>query len=990
MSASKFKFVSPGIFISEVDQSQTPRLPGAVGPVIIGRSEKGPGMRPVRIQSFSDFVEVFGTPIPGGTAIDVSRNGNYTAPTYAAYAAQAYLRNSNPITFVRLLGTDHANATGTLAGWNIANPGTLATQNSGAYGLFLLKPGAAADYTHANGQACLAAVIYSSDVNRRIVPAGLNVTGTGFVDGENGGTSSITLPIKSTAGGNFELVLRDEVAGTVIKRFKVNFDRTSGNYIRKVLNTNPTLTNSTITPAADLESYWLGATYERAVETLGLDATAGERALIVLPLADPVSGAEFNQEATESETGWVFSQFTGATTDTSNSSTTGLANLRGDTGLSATKLFRFRGLHAGEWQNKNIKMSIQDIKESTNEYDKFGTFTLVIRAASDTDSSPVILERFSGLNLNPTSPDYIVRRIGDMKSTWDSNERRYIEHGEYMNQSRFVRVEVSSDVANGNADALLPMGFYGPVKFRDMSYDSVSAPQALQDYDTTASGGSVNGVAYNHTGWSTGAATGLYQGHTSAAELRHVNTMIARVVIPSHPLRAGAADSKLRDPSDAYFGIETHYSSSNRQAEDYGDLNAMLPNGVGISNATTEHSFIFTLQDIVPPATADLEATYSAGSYAANTSFDSLAVTPAVVTAKYGTTTGSPFSVLDAGHDRFTMPIFGGWDGLDARESDPFRNSLLSGKTETSHYAYNSVRRAIDSVADEEVVECNLMAVPGLTEPTLTEHMINACERRGDALAIIDLEDDYTPLHESSLDADDAGRNPNVTSAVASLKARSINSSYGAAYFPFVKVRDNSSGRTIDCPPSVVALGTMGSSARKTELWFAPAGFTRGGLSTGSAGLPVTGVRLRLTSKERDKLYEHGINPIASFPSEGIVIFGQKTLQATPSALNRINVRRLMIFLKTEVSRMAATVLFDQNVQTTWTRFRSKVEPFLASVKTRFGLTEYRLVLDETTTTPELVDRNVMYAKILLKPARAIEYIAIDFVITDSGASFSE
>jgi hypothetical protein len=182
----------------------------------------------------------------------------------------------------------------------------------------------------------------------------------------------------------------------------------------------------------------------------------------------------------------------------------------------------------------------------------------------------------------------------------------------------------------------------------------------------------------------------------------------------------------------------------------------------------------------------------------------------------------------------------------------------------------------------------------------------------------------------------------------------------------------------------------MSSSQRKTEVWFAPAGFTRGGLTEGAAGLPVLNVRHRLSSKERDQLYEANINPIAQFPAEGIVVFGQKTLQVTQSALDRINVRRLMIYIKKQVSRMAATVLFDQNVQTTWSRFTSKVKPFLASVQSRFGLTEFRVILDETTTTPELIDRNIMYAKILLKPARAIEFIAIDFVITDSGASFDD
>jgi phage tail sheath protein FI len=191
-------------------------------------------------------------------------------------------------------------------------------------------------------------------------------------------------------------------------------------------------------------------------------------------------------------------------------------------------------------------------------------------------------------------------------------------------------------------------------------------------------------------------------------------------------------------------------------------------------------------------------------------------------------------------------------------------------------------------------------------------------------------------------------------------------------------------------PPSVVALGVFASTERSNDLWFAPAGFNRGGLSEGKAGLPVVGVEQRLTSEDRDKLYERNINPIASFPSEGVVIFGQKTLQVTPSALDRINVRRMLIYLKHEVTRIANTILFDPNITVTWDRFRSQTEKLLRNVQSRFGITDFRVVLDESTTTPDLIDRNILYAKVLVKPARAIEFIAIDFVITRTAQNLDE
>ena len=225
---------------------------------------------------------------------------------------------------------------------------------------------------------------------------------------------------------------------------------------------------------------------------------------------------------------------------------------------------------------------------------------------------------------------------------------------------------------------------------------------------------------------------------------------------------------------------------------------------------------------------------------------------------------------------------------------------------------------------------------------------------------------------------------------VTALKDRALNSSYACTYFPWVQIQDTINDNTLWAPPSIAAIGTFSSSERASHLWFAPAGFNRGGLSDGSAGIPVIGVRDKLTSKQRDKLYEANINPIASFPAEGIVIFGQKTLQLQQSALDRINVRRLMIFVKKQISRMANGILFDQNVQATWDRFLAEVNPFLSGIQSDFGLTDFKVVLDNTTTTPELVDRNILYAKIFLKPARAIEYIAIDFNITNTGAAFED
>ena len=273
-------------------------------------------------------------------------------------------------------------------------------------------------------------------------------------------------------------------------------------------------------------------------------------------------------------------------------------------------------------------------------------------------------------------------------------------------------------------------------------------------------------------------------------------------------------------------------------------------------------------------------------------------------------------------------------------------------------------------------------------EREITKYLIDTCETRADALAVIDLKGGFTPRAESNSAA--SARKGDLVTVINNIKARNLNSSYGCAYYPWVKVRDDQTGAIVAMPPSVVALGVLANTERASDVWFAPAGFNRGGLSQGAGGLTVTGVEQKLTSRNRDDLYEVNVNPIASFPAEGIVVFGQKTLQATPSALDRINVRRLMIFVKRGISRIASTTLFQPNVSATWNDFKSRADSFLADVKIRFGVDDFRVILDDTTTTPDLVDRNIMYAKVFIKPTRAIEFIAIDFVITRSGASFDD
>ena len=183
-------------------------------------------------------------------------------------------------------------------------------------------------------------------------------------------------------------------------------------------------------------------------------------------------------------------------------------------------------------------------------------------------------------------------------------------------------------------------------------------------------------------------------------------------------------------------------------------------------------------------------------------------------------------------------------------------------------------------------------------------------------------------------------------------------------------------------PSSVAALGAIGYNDQKAYPWFAPAGFNRGALGF------VSNVRTRLSVSDRDELYEKRINPIANFPDGGFVIFGQKTMQIQPSALDRVNVRRMLLEVKRQVAAVANLVLFEQHTPATRKRFESLVSPRLALIQAQAGIEQYRVICNETNNSQKDIDENRMNGRILLVPTRAVEFIAIDFIVDSSGVSF--
>ncbi len=1030
MPVDSFRFVSPGVFINEIDQSQVvgPAGPGGSGPVVFGVSEKGPALVPTKVRSFSEFVDLFGQPLPGSDANgDQWREGNYSNPTYGAYAAQAYLANGSPLTFVRLVGDQDPAAT-TKAGWKIPrleSTSGIQTSKGATYGLFIVGTGSTKGEHRGDrtGEGMLAAIfqLTGSDTTVELVGP------LGRVDNPEDLTAAGAMIGPKTVDSKGEFRVRISGSHEVFET-TFNFDPANGRYIRKVFNTNPHLLNGDITPTANRKDYFLAESYERAVvDTIqNLDNGSVTRTdmkgtlgvILGLSSGSAASGGDFEQAYATPATPWIIGQ--------DLNTVVSIFDLNSD---RVQTLFRVHSREGVEYAQRNYKISFSDIKQSSNPlYQPYGTFTLMVRDIKDTDENPKILEQFNNLDLNPASNNFIGKRIGDRSFTYDAVNSKWTETGQYPVQSKLIRVELDPLVENGNQDAaLLPFGFRGIPIYRGGQIRSGST--TALGYSIAGPGISVVDMGPNASIIQSGCsgsipADAMPSGSTIITSTAAVDfgftlgpghhgggdadclILTASLAFPPLPQRSGSSDGRLAKETNAFFGLSTNQSITTQIFDGaVRDLVRMKPTNTAKGNVILSPGF--SLDDLVKNAGGAFHLgsdifvysnvlSGSGSPLASALTADVIRGTPGAASGRRSgrsmtAASASYTEVLDQGFNKFTVPLYGGFDGFDITEKNPFNNTRAldnsnDSKTTAAYPMFYTVKKAIDSVIDVDQVDINMAAIPGVTDSQSTDLLLQMAEDRKDTLAIIDLEGGYTPSTENTDSFSD--RIGSSATTVTNINSRNLNNSYGCAYYPWVQINDTLSQRRLWVPPSTIALGVMASSAATAELWFAPAGFNRGGLNNGSAGLNVVNVVEKLTADQRDDLYEVNINPIASFPAEGIVVFGQKTLQATSSALDRINVRRLMIFLKKQITEISNGILFDPNQQVTWNRFLNQVNPFLASVRNRFGLSDYKVVLDASTTTPDLVDRNVMYAKILLKPTRAIEFIALDFVITRSGVEF--
>ena len=552
-------------------------------------------------------------------------------------------------------------------------------------------------------------------------------------------------------------------------------------------------------------------------------------------------------------------------------------------GGEATNLIKFHTLSHGNSTNYEFKVGIRDIRPASEvPGSEFGTFSVIVRrvdtaqipnsifgqGVQDSDIRPNIVEEFQGVNLDPNSPNYIKRVIGDKYITVDANGK-LSSNGDYPNASAHIRVEVADDVDNGAIDSsLVPFGF-GAVTSPLHSTYNLPSPTYVTDQKISGE--------YNKR---------------------------------------------------AFLGYSFDFSTSD-------NLNFLQP----LPDANTEKV----------GSDFDLATCSADGSLITLTS--------------------------DLSAKKFLVPFQGGFDGYEPNRVVNVGSAITAGNTQgfdlTNATAAGTVayRKAIDAISNPDEFDINMIALPGVINrlhSSVTTYAKHMCEDRLECFYVMDA----------------GGYSDSIATVKNSLT--SFDSNYVATYHPWVKILDTDKNKPVWCPPSVVLPGVIAFNDAVGAEWYAPAGLNRGGLPN------VIEVKTRLTHDERDSLYEGRINPIATFPGQGATVFGQKTLQARPSALDRINVRRLLIAVKKYIASSTRYLVFEQNTAATRNRFLSIVNPYLESIQQRNGLYAFKVVMDDTNNTPDVIDRNIMVGEIYLQPTKTAEFIVLDFNILPTGAAFPE
>lgn len=749
-----------------------------------------------------------------------------------------------------------------------------------------------------------------------------------------------------------------------------SFDPQSSNYLANVLNTDPTAMQKA---GHYLYTYYdVFGTYATPMNTGNPYLTSAGQAGNDIAMLLPSIGARNAGTADKPNTENFSDRFRTAVSPTFVSQKFGGLN---------QPLFRIHSLDDGAQGNEVYKITIENLRRSQSDKNRYGTFDLLVRSFSDNDREQVVLEKFSALSLDPKSERFISRIIGDHRLFYDFDKRsgsqKLTLSGKFENNSKYIRVEVADEVEKGTMDpTALPFGFRGPQKL------NIDNSKTFAAVDSTV---------------------------VDAAGLAHES-----LIAPPIPLRRNLAVGevpKKRVASSLNWGVQFEvddlYLEPNKNSKpldsksswtkyfpdfDQDDL-SLISHRDGSAAADTYNNNKFTLENIqvvTTPEDNPDSSQWAAAEYRRTGVLDSSIVDVDGNSAAAKTRFLNTTSDLDLGSVRrylkFNVFVAGGFDGVEIFDKEKAALSDVAVMREISDVISQGGKdgataatflKAIDVLTERSDVDIQLLAIPGIRQPLVADRAIDAVESRFDAMYIMD-----TVVYDSeNTVVTGSNQKVSVTNTVSRFSNRVLDTSFAAAYFPDVILSDPSSGQNIQVPPSVPVLGAFSLNDQLAHPWFAPAGFTRGAMSN------VAETQVKLNRDNLDSLYDADINPLTSFPhTDGVVVFGQKTLLRTQSSLDRVNVRRLLIELRRRVRRVANNFIFEPNREATLARFSAQVNPILRQIQQQQGVDRFLVKIDTTTTTQNDVENNTLRGKIFLQPTRSVEFISLDFVITNAGA----
>ena len=630
-------------------------------------------------------------------------------------------------------------------------------------------------------------------------------------------------------------------------------------------------------------------------------------------------------------------------------------------------LFKLHALDDGKFGNDRFRVKVSNIKAGQTS-SAWGSFDLSLELF---DSDPIggeAVVSWRSLSLDPDSRNFIARVIGNKNVYYDFKKSKLVETGEFEIRNKYVRVEINPALMSGDENSLLPCGFKG---YRTLNTDLSS----LFDESGTD-----------------GQGTGRLLAQSSLENVKVLPLPFVKTITRASGTQKSAS-------SDLAWGVKFAkkkvLANSSYKHSEIGEIrfNPSIKSwtqfypDMGTYSFSKESSELFSLERIAVDNKSNID--WSTSEYirsgnlsdlpATDDTSDGAEVKKSFVDLKEAASVGTNVKYL-----QFRCLMQGGFDGVNIFDSEKYNLTSIAAFREANDELDNdtftgptvvSYKKAIDVLADKSAVEFQLLAIPGIREPLVTDYALLACENRFDAMFVMDVEE-VSRDNQVILDKD---IQPHVGNIITRFANRTLNTSFGAAYYPDVITRRTSNRSPIQVPPSVCMLGVISQNDTLADPWFAPAGLTRGRLNALNS-------KVQMNRETLNDLYDVDINPIyePSGRSGEVYAFGQKTLLENESALDRINVRRLLINLRRRVKSIANTFLFEPNRASTLSKFSALVEPIMAEVQARQGVERYKVQIDTSTTTQNDVENNTIRGKIYLQPTKSVEFISLDFVVTNS------